>query len=358
MQLALHLDQLLGLGLGQLEDRDAGPHRDDVGDLFLAEHRALALLAFGPLLFELALAGGELAFGVTQVGGLLEFLGLDRGFLLAPGGLDLFFEIAVDRWSGHRLDPHPRGGFVNQVDRLVRQETVGDVTVGQLGRGFQGVIGDLDLVVLLVALAQAFEDLHGLFRGRLFDPDLLEAALQGRVAFEVLAVLVEGGRADRLDLATGQGRLEDRGRVNGALGGAGTDQIVDLVDEEDDVTPGGDFLHHFLEPFLELAAVLGAGDQCGQVQGVDLLAAQHLRDLALDDAGGQTLDHGGLADPGLTQQDRVVLGAAGKDLHDPLDLGLATDDRIQLAVLGQLGQVAAELVEQLRGLLAGTLALA
>src|SRR4029078_4345157 len=39
-------------------------------------------------------------------------------------------------------------------------------------------------------------------------------------------------------------------------------------------------------------------------------------------------------------------------LHDPLDLGLATDDGVELAVRGQLGQVAPELVEQLRRLLA------
>src|SRR3712207_9169768 len=41
VQLVLHPDQLLGLRLGQLEDGDAGPHRDDVGDLLLADRGAL-----------------------------------------------------------------------------------------------------------------------------------------------------------------------------------------------------------------------------------------------------------------------------------------------------------------------------
>ena len=59
-----------------------------------------------------------------------------------------------------------------------------------------------------------------------------------------------------------------------------------------------------------------------------------------------------LPTPGLAEQDRVVLLAAGEDLHDPLDLGLAADHRVELALGGELGQVAAELVEQLRGLLA------
>ena len=61
VQLVLHADQLLGLGLGQLEDGDAGPHRDDVGDLLLADLGALAALARVPLVLELALLVGQLA---------------------------------------------------------------------------------------------------------------------------------------------------------------------------------------------------------------------------------------------------------------------------------------------------------
>ena len=48
-------------------------------------------------------------------------------------------------------------------------------------------------------------------------------------------------------------------------------------------------------------------------------------------------------------QHRVVLGAPGQDLDHPLDLGLAPDHRVELALAGQLGQVASELVEH-RGL--------
>ena len=114
----------------------------------------------------------------------------------------------------------------------------------------------------------------------LVDLDLLEAALQRGVALEVLAVLVERGRADRLQLAAGERRLQDRGGVDRALGGAGADQVVELVDEEDDVAALGDLLHHLLQPLLELAAVLRAGDERGQVERVDLLVAQQLRDLA------------------------------------------------------------------------------
>ena len=352
VQLVLHADELLGLGLGELEDRDAGPHRDDVGDLLLADLRPLAALARGPLVLELLLLVGEAALLVAQVGGLLELLGVDRGLLLAPRGLDLLLEIAVDGRLRHRLDAHPGGGLVDQVDGLVRQEAVGDVAVGELGGGLERLVGDLHAVVLLVALPQALEDLHRLLGGGLLDLDLLEAALERGVALQVLAVLVERRGADRLQLAAGEGRLQDGGGVDRALGGAGADQVVELVDEQDDVAALGDLLHHLLEALLELAAVLGARDQGGQVERVDLLVLEQLRDLAVGDPRGQALDDGGLADAGLAEQHRVVLGAAREDLHDPLDLDLAADHRVELALGGELGQVAAELVEQLRGLLA------
>src|SRR5690606_16177852 len=62
----------------------------------------------------------------------------------------------------------------------------------------------------------------------------------------------------------------------------------------------------------------------------------------------EALDDGGLADTGLTDEHRVVLGPAGEDLHDPLDLLLAPDHRVELVLARRLGEVAAELVEHRR----------
>src|SRR4051812_4429799 len=353
VELLLHAHELLRLGLGELEHRDAGPHRDDVGDLLLADGRTLGVtLAPLPLLLELALAVRELALGVAEVRGLLELLRLDRGLLGAPRLLDLLLELPVHGRGGHRLDAHARGGLVDEVDRLVGQLAVGDVAVRELRGRLERLVGDLHLVVLLVAVAQALEDLHGLVRRGLVDADLLEAPLQGGVALQVLAVLVQRGRADRLQLAAGQRRLEDRGGVDRALRGPRADEVVELVDEQDDVAALGDLLHHLLEALLELAAVLRTGDQGREIQRVDLLALEQLGHVGVRDALGQPLDDGGLADAGLADQHRVVLRAPREDLHDPLDLGLPAHDRVELAVRGQLGQVAAELVEQLRGLLA------
>ncbi len=74
---------------------------------------------------------------------------------------------------------------------------------------------------------------------RLADQHLLEAPLQRRVLLDVLAVLVERGRADHPQLAAGQHRLEHVAGVHRALAGrAGADDGVQLVDEGDDLAVG------------------------------------------------------------------------------------------------------------------------
>ena len=75
---------------------------------------------------------------------------------------------------------------------------------------------------------------------------------------------------------------------------------------------------------------------------------QRLGNLAVHDGLRQTLDDGSLADAGLADQHRVVLGAAAEHLHDALDFLLAADDRIELALRGGGGQIAAELIEHQR----------
>jgi len=132
------------------------------------------------------------------------------------------------------------------------------------------------------------------------------------------------------------------------LVGAGADQRMQLVDEQDDVAPGPDLLEHLLQALLEVTAVAAAGDQRAEVERVELLVLQRLGHIALDDVLREPLDHRGLADAGLADQHRVVLGAPRQHLHDPLDFLLPADDRVELALASGLGQVATELVEHQR----------
>ena len=110
---------------------------------------------------------------------------------------------------------------------------------------------------------------------------------------------------------------------------------------------GGDVLQHGLQALLELAAVLGAGEQRRHVERQHALVLERLGHFAVDDALREAFDDRGLAHAGLADQHRVVLGAALQDLDRAADLVVAADDRVELALAGALGEVDRVLLERL-----------
>ncbi len=228
---------------------------------------------------------------------------------------------------------HLRGaGLVDHVDRLVRQLAVVDVARRKLHRRLDGVVGVLHLVELLIIGLQALHDLDRVVDRRLVHVDLLEAPHQRAVLLEELAELLVGGRADAADRARRQRRLQQVRRIHRAAGGgAGADHGVDLVDEQDRAGILLEFLDDLLQPLLEIAAIAGAGEQRAHVEREDRGVLQHFRHVALDDALGQALGDRRLADAGIADIERVVLGAAAEHLDGAVDLGLAADQRIDLA---------------------------
>ena len=144
-----------------------------------------------------------------------------------------------------------------------------------------------------------------------------------------------------MQVAARQRRLEQVRRIHGAIGLAGADDGVHLVDEENvEAGRAGDFLHYRLEPLLELAAIFRAGNQRAEIEREQLLVLQALRHVAVDDAQRQALDDRGLADAGLADQHRIVLGPARQHLDGAADFLVAADHRIKLAVACGLGEIA------------------
>ena len=314
------MQELAALAFEHLFDRHAGPARHDGGDLlggdrFLAHHAAAFLgFGFGEPLFEIGDdAVGELAgsgpvaaalhllqFDARLVELLLQFLRagellllglplcgqlgrllLELGqFLIEPlqpfarGRVGLLLQrLALDlqlhdtpielvQFLGLRIDRHaqPRRGFVHQVDRLVGQKAVGDVAVGE-GRGSDDrAVGDPHAVVQFVFFLDAAQDRDRVLDRRLADIDRLEAALEGGVFFDILAVFVEGRRADAMQFAACQRGFEHVGGVHRAFRFACADEGVQFVDEQDDALGArGDLLQHRLQPLLEFAAIFAAG---------------------------------------------------------------------------------------------------
>ena len=217
----------------------------------------------------------------------------------------------------------------------------------QLDRGLDRVGGVADLVVPLVIGLEPAQDLDRILDRRLVDVDLLEAPDQRAVLLEIVAVFLVGGRSDAADHAARQRRLQQvRGVHRAAAGGAGADHGVDLVDEQDRARLCLELGQHRLQPLLEIAAIARAGEQRAHVERKDRRVQQHLGHFALDDAARQPLGDRGLADPGVADIERVVLRPPAQDLDRAVDLGLAADQRVDLAALGLLVEVDAIGVER------------
>ncbi len=193
----------------------------------------------------------------------------------------------------------------------------------------------------LVAALDAAQDRYRVLGRGLVDRHRLEAPGERRILLDVAAVLVGGGGADAAQLAARQGRLQHVGGVHRPFRLAGADQRVQFVDEDDDLAGRGlDLLQYGLQPFLELAAVFGAGDHRAEIERQQALVLQALRHVAIDDAQRQPLDDRGLADAGLPDQHRIVLGAPRQHLDRAADLFVAADHRIELALARRFCQVA------------------
>ena len=233
------------------------------------------------------------------------------------------------------------GGLVHQVDGFIRQKTVGNISVGQADGGLQRFIGNLDLVVRLIAIPKPFQNSQRFLSSRFAYHDRLETAFQRRIFFDVLPIFVDGGSADALQLTAGQRGLEDVGRIHAAFCLACSDDGMEFIDKQDHVALFVDFLNGILQAFLKFAAIFASGDHTAQIQRKDPFACQGLRHFSGHDQLRQALDDGAFAHARFADQHRVIFGAAAHDLHDTLDLGRAPHHRIQFAILRRFSQVAA-----------------
>src|SRR5215469_1356746 len=123
---------------------------------------------------------------------------------------------------------------------------------------------------------------------------------------------------------------------------------MQLVNEQNDLAGGLlNLLENRLQPLFEFAAKFGARDQRAHVERYHAPVLEPLGNVAAHDALGEALDDRGLADARFADQNRIVLGTPRKDLDNTADLLITSDDRIDLALRGELGKVAPILLQRL-----------
>ena len=233
-----------------------------------------------------------------------------------------------------------RGGLINQVYRLVGEKPVADVTLGEGRSGDNGLILYLDAVMQLVTFLEAPQDGDGIFHRWLSDEDGLKTTLQGWIFFNILAIFVQGGRAYAAELPPRQRGFQHVRGVHGALRRTGSHDRMDFVYEEDYFPLRGRyFLEDRLQTFLEFAPVFGAGHEGADIETDHRLSFEAFRHIAIDDALRQSFHDGRLADTGFADQHGIVLGAAGKHLHNPSYFLIPANHGVEGPLPGQFVKV-------------------
>ena len=345
-QLAFHGEEFLGLGLFHAVEGDAGPFGDDVHDIVIGDDDFL----FFALLAPFGEDGFEFFFGVffvvAEAGGFFEVLRFDGGFFGGADVFDFFFDVFDVGGASHGTDAGAGPGFVHDVDGFIGQEATGEVTIAEFDGLFEGGVGVASFVMGFVFYAEAFEDEDRFIDAGGFDFDLLEAAFEGGIFFDVLAELIESRGPDALHFATAEGGFENIAGIHGALGASCANDRVEFVDEKNDIFCAADFIHDGLDALFELASVLGSCDHEGEVEGDDLFVAEEFGDISTGDFLGEAFDDGGLPDAGFADEDGVIFCAAAEDLDDAFDFVGATDDGIDFALLGEFGEISTKGTER------------
>ena len=199
--------------------------------------------------------------------------------------------------------------------------------------------------MLLVAVLKTVDDRNGVVVVWLADVDWLETPLKCSVLLDMFTVLFCRSCADNLNFSTRQRWLQDGRSIDRAFCGASANDGVNLVDEEDVILGFLQLSNNLLHAVLKLTAILGSCYQTCQVKRPNLLTAQNVRNVAGSNELSQALNNSSLTNAGISQDKWVVLLAAGKNLHDTLNLAVTTNDRVKLFICSKLSKVAAKLLQ-------------
>ena len=161
----------------------------------------------------------------------------------------------------------------------------------------------------------------------------------------MFAVLFQSGGSDQLDLASGQRWLQDIGCIQCTFRTAGTDNSMNLINEQQDSLMFFYFLDHILDTFLKFTPVLASCNHAGKIQNNKALLFHCIRNHSHNDTLGKSLYDCSLTNTWFTYQARVVLSSSAQNLDQSGNLFLTSHYRVKLSLGCKLCQITAVLVQ-------------
>ena len=232
-------------------------------------------------------------------------------------------------------------GFVDHIDRLVRQSSIVDVLGGQFRGRFEGVAVVIHTMMFFETGFQTAQDVDRFFEARLRHVDLLKSAGKRMIFLENAAIFRVGRRSDAANVSIGKHRLDQVGCVHDPTRcRAGADNCMNFINKQDRSGIVSNLGDDCFEAFLEIAPIFCAGDQGAHIQRINSTVTQNFRHTLFGDHPGQAFGQSGLADTGFADIKRIVLSSPAKNLNRSLYFQFPANQRVDLAIDCHLIQVA------------------
>src|ERR1035438_8372932 len=216
VQLFFDAQQLLRLFFFDRGDGNAGPARYHVLDVLPTDYAGggfIEVVFFAKSAQVFAL----LAFFVRVEARLLELVVRDGVLHAVDDELDALLDFGQFLGQRGLAQLHARPRLVDQIDRLVWKETIGNIAVRMRHREVDGIVGVGDGVKLLVALFDPKKNLDRIGLVGRWNFYGLKAAFERPIFFDRLAIFGRRGCADALNLAARQSRLQNIGSIERAF---------------------------------------------------------------------------------------------------------------------------------------------
>ena len=134
------------------------------------------------------------------------------------------------------LQTQTSSSLIHQVDRLIRKETVCNITTRKLNGRDDSIIFDTYLMVILVLFLQTTKDGNSIQLIRFFHHHHLETTFQRFILFKVFLILIQSSCTDGTQFTTCQGRFQDIGGIHCAVAFTCSYQGMYFINEENDLT--------------------------------------------------------------------------------------------------------------------------
>ena len=131
---------------------------------------------------------------------------------------------------------------------------------------FNGLITNLHLMVILIALSQALQNSNTIRHSRFFNSDLGKTPRQSSIFFDMFLILFLRRSTNCPQGSPGQSRFQDIGRIQGRINPAArTHDGMQLIDKEDDMAVFFNIIDDIVHPLFKVSAETSPSDNIHQV---------------------------------------------------------------------------------------------